>query len=127
MNYKMVDGRPVIEQYNECLRILGQFEQHGLEMDEAISVSSIIDKLPPSWKDYKHHLKHKKEELSLVELGSSFRIEESLRAQELVWVKDKDKDIGGSSVNMVEESCEASFSGALTRWFYDTRFMIFKH
>ncbi|GJV55264.1 zinc finger, CCHC-type containing protein [Tanacetum coccineum] len=46
-------------------------------MDEAIRVSCIIDKLPPSWKDFKHTLKHKKEELTLVELGSHLRIEES--------------------------------------------------
>ncbi|GJX60713.1 zinc finger, CCHC-type containing protein [Tanacetum coccineum] len=43
-------------------------------------VSCIIDKLPPSWKDFKHTLKHKKEELTLVELGSHLRIKESLRA-----------------------------------------------
>ncbi|GKA81642.1 hypothetical protein Tco_0788334 [Tanacetum coccineum] len=79
-NYKMVDSRPVMEQYNELLRILGQYTQHGLKMDESISVSSIIDKLPPSWKDYKHTLKHGKDDLSLVQLGSHLRIEESLRA-----------------------------------------------
>ncbi|GKA29479.1 hypothetical protein Tco_0715724, partial [Tanacetum coccineum] len=42
--------------------------------------SSIIDKLPPSWKDFKHTLKHNKDELSLVQVGSHFRIEETLRA-----------------------------------------------
>nr|GEZ16213.1 zinc finger, CCHC-type [Tanacetum cinerariifolium] len=63
MNYKMVDNRPVMEQYHEMLRILGQYTQHNLMMDEAISVAVIIDKLPPSWKEFKHGLKHKKEEL----------------------------------------------------------------
>nr|GEU91947.1 zinc finger, CCHC-type [Tanacetum cinerariifolium] len=67
-NYKMVDSRPVMEQYNELLRILGQYTQHGLKMDESISVLSIIDKLPPSWKDFKHTLKHEKDDLSLVQL-----------------------------------------------------------
>ncbi|GJV48851.1 hypothetical protein Tco_1439063 [Tanacetum coccineum] len=38
----------LMEQYHELLRILGQFTQHGLKMDESISLSSIIDKLPPS-------------------------------------------------------------------------------
>ncbi|GJX88992.1 zinc finger, CCHC-type containing protein [Tanacetum coccineum] len=71
-------------------------------MDEAISVSSIIDKLPPSWKDFKHMLKHNKDELSLVQLGSHFRIEETLRMEESG--KGKGKDIAGSSsVNMVED------------------------
>ncbi|GKA11980.1 hypothetical protein Tco_0691526 [Tanacetum coccineum] len=78
-NYKMADSRPVMEQYNKLLGIIGRFTQHKMNMDEAIQVSCIIDKLPPSWKDFKHTLKHKKEELTLVELGSHMRIEESLR------------------------------------------------
>ncbi|XP_057452134.1 uncharacterized protein LOC130743941 [Lotus japonicus] len=100
-NYKMVESRSVMEQYNELLRILGQFTLHGLKMDETISVSSIIDKLPPSWKDFKHNLKHGKDELSLVQLGSHLRIEESLRAQESD--KGKGKEVAGPSVNMIEE------------------------
>ncbi|GKB68235.1 zinc finger, CCHC-type containing protein [Tanacetum coccineum] len=100
-NYKMVDSRPVMEQYNELLRILGQYTQHGLKMDESISVSSIIDKLPPSWKDFKHTLKHGKDDLSLVQLGSHLRIEESLRAHDSD--KGKGKEVGGPSVNMTEE------------------------
>ncbi|GKF10841.1 zinc finger, CCHC-type containing protein [Tanacetum coccineum] len=73
-NYKMVDSRPLMEQYNELLRILRQYTQHGLKMDESISVSSIIDKLPPSWKEFKHTLKHGKDDLSLVQLGSHFNL-----------------------------------------------------
>ncbi|GJZ96151.1 zinc finger, CCHC-type containing protein, partial [Tanacetum coccineum] len=77
--YKITDSRPVLEQYNKLLGILGRFTQHKMNMDEDIQVSCIIDKLPLSWKDFKHTLKHKKEELTLVELGSHLRIEESLR------------------------------------------------
>ncbi|GJV72064.1 zinc finger, CCHC-type containing protein [Tanacetum coccineum] len=100
-NYKMVDSRPVMKQYNELLRILGQYTQHGLKMDESISVLSIIDKFPPSWKDFKHTLKHGKDYLSLVQLGSHLRIEESLRAQDSD--KGKGKEVVGPSVNMAEE------------------------
>nr|GEW28938.1 zinc finger, CCHC-type [Tanacetum cinerariifolium] len=99
-NYKMVDSRPVIEQYNKLLRILGQYTQHGLKIDESISVSSIIGKFPTSWKDFKHTLKHGKDNLSLVQLSSHLRIEESLRVQD----SDKEgKKVGGPSVNMTEE------------------------
>ncbi|GJV58944.1 zinc finger, CCHC-type containing protein [Tanacetum coccineum] len=100
-NYKMVDSRPVMEQYNELLRIIGQYTQHGLKMDESISVSSIIDKLPPSRKDFKHTLKHGKDDLSLVQLGSHLRIEESLKAQDND--KGKGKEVVGPSVNMTKE------------------------
>ncbi|GJY15646.1 hypothetical protein Tco_0386068, partial [Tanacetum coccineum] len=47
-NYKMVDSKLVIEQFNELLRILGQYTQHGLKKDESISVSSTIDKFAAS-------------------------------------------------------------------------------
>ncbi|GKE36773.1 hypothetical protein Tco_1460178 [Tanacetum coccineum] len=60
--------------------ILEQYTQHGLKIDESISVSSVIDKLPPSCKDFNNTLKHGKDDLSLVQLGSHLRIEESLRA-----------------------------------------------
>ncbi|GJY26813.1 zinc finger, CCHC-type containing protein [Tanacetum coccineum] len=100
-NYKMTDSRPVLEQYNELLGILGRFTQHNMNMDESIKVSCIIDKLPPSWKDFKHTLKHLKEELTLIELGSHLRIEESLRAQDND--KPKGNNVAGPSVvNMVE-------------------------
>jgi len=45
-------------------------------------VSSIIDKLPSSWKDFKYSIQHKKEDPSLEELANSLRIEEEFRKQE---------------------------------------------
>ncbi|CAM8990003.1 unnamed protein product [Rhodiola kirilowii] len=81
-NYKMVDSRPVMEQFHEIQRILGQFPQRNLKMDEAISVSSIIDNLPPAWKDFRRTLKHKKEDISLVELAKELRMEEELCVRE---------------------------------------------
>ncbi|GKD01370.1 hypothetical protein Tco_1171644 [Tanacetum coccineum] len=89
-NYKMTNSRPVLDQYNELLGILGRFTQHKMNIDEAIQVSCIIDKLPHSWKNFKHTLKNNKEELTLVELGSHLRIEESLKAQ------DSDKPKGNN-------------------------------
>nr|KAJ0203629.1 hypothetical protein LSAT_V11C500229240 [Lactuca sativa] len=102
MGYKMIDCRPVMEQYHEMLRIPGQFAQHNLKMDEAIVVAMIIDKPPPSWKDFKHNLKHNKEELTLTQLGSHLRIEESLRTQELDNNPKGKNQVGSSSVNMVD-------------------------
>nr|GEW69960.1 zinc finger, CCHC-type [Tanacetum cinerariifolium] len=94
-NYKITDSRPVLKQYNELLRILRRFTQHKMNMDESIQVSCIIDKLPPSWKDFKHTLKHLKEELTLIELGSHLRIEESLKVQ------DNDKPKGNNVAELI--------------------------
>ncbi|KAH9780112.1 CCHC-type domain-containing protein [Citrus sinensis] len=100
-NYRMVDNRLVVEQYNEILHILDQFNQHNMKMDESIIVSSIIDKLPPSWKDYKKSLKHSKEEISLDGLGQSLRIEEELKLNSL-----EDQATMSSKINVVEERKE---------------------
>nr|GEX52831.1 zinc finger, CCHC-type [Tanacetum cinerariifolium] len=52
-------------------------------------------------KDFKHTLKHGKDDLSLVQLGSHLRIEESLRAQDSD--KGKGKEVARPSMNMTEE------------------------
>ncbi|GKA11861.1 zinc finger, CCHC-type containing protein, partial [Tanacetum coccineum] len=101
-NYKMTGSRPVMEQYNELLGIIGRFIQHKMNMDEAIQVSYIIDKLPPSWKDFKHTLKHNKEELTLVELGNHLCIEESFMAQ------DSDKQ-RATMLNIVNDNIGSAF------------------
>lgn len=54
----MVDGS--VEQFHEALHIISQFCLHNMNMDECIIVSSIVNKFPPSWKDYKKSLKHTK-------------------------------------------------------------------
>ncbi|CAM8890197.1 unnamed protein product [Rhodiola kirilowii] len=100
-SYKMVDARPVMEQFNELIRILGQFAQNKMKMDDSIAVSSIIDKLPPLWKDFKHKLKHKKEKMSLEELGGELQVEESIRIQEEN--ANKKETIESSSVHVVED------------------------
>ena len=51
-------------------------------MDEDIQVMSIIDKFPPSWKEFKHTLKHMKGDLTLIELESHINIEQGLRNHE---------------------------------------------
>ncbi|GJV40577.1 zinc finger, CCHC-type containing protein [Tanacetum coccineum] len=112
----MNDLRPVMEQYNELRGILGRFTQHKINMDEAIQVSCIIDKLPPSWKDFKHTLKHKKDELTLIELDSHLRIEESLGYGKPGHLKKDCK--GGKFGNKANGSCtNGSVDGSTRCWF----------
>nr|GEV08362.1 zinc finger, CCHC-type [Tanacetum cinerariifolium] len=59
--------------------------------------------------NFKHTLKHKKEELTLVELGSHLRIDESLRVQD----SDKPKGnnvVGPSVVNMVKHNNSSRYN-----------------
>ncbi|KAK3021850.1 hypothetical protein RJ639_046239 [Escallonia herrerae] len=93
----MVDGRSIMEQFNEIKSILDRYSQHKLALDEFIVVTFIIDKLPPSWKNFRNNLKHRKEDINLDELGTHLRIEEDLRKEE------KSKSEGISKILAVEE------------------------
>ena len=52
---------------------------NDITMDEIYIVSIIIDKLPYTWRDVKHALKHKKEDITLSELAQHHQVEASLR------------------------------------------------
>ncbi|GJR72785.1 zinc finger, CCHC-type containing protein [Tanacetum coccineum] len=58
-------------------------------------------------KDFKHTLKHKKEELTLVELGSHLRIEESLKVQDSD--KPKGNNVAGPQLNIVNDNIALAF------------------
>ncbi|KAJ9541342.1 hypothetical protein OSB04_027848 [Centaurea solstitialis] len=58
--------------------------------------------LPPSYKEFKHTLKHHKEELSLVQLDSHVRLRKSFRDQESEKEKVK-PDVGHPFIHMVKE------------------------
>nr|GFC53698.1 hypothetical protein [Tanacetum cinerariifolium] len=60
-------------------------------------------------KYFKHTLKHKKEELSLVELGSHLCIEESLKVRDNDKPKSNNVD-GHSVVNMVEHNNSSRYN-----------------
>ncbi|GKA66146.1 zinc finger, CCHC-type containing protein, partial [Tanacetum coccineum] len=57
--------------------------------------------------DFKHTLKHLKEELTLVELGSHLRIEESLRVQDSD--KPKSNNVVGPQLNIVNNIGKSAF------------------
>ncbi|XP_019194751.1 PREDICTED: uncharacterized protein LOC109188561 [Ipomoea nil] len=90
-DYKMVDNRPIMEQFHEIVRIFGQMRKHDMNMDDSIAIASIIDKFPPSWKKVQHTLKHKKEALTMEQLGVDHRVEEGIKLQE-------SKNAGGAKV-----------------------------
>ncbi|GKA46889.1 hypothetical protein Tco_0739772 [Tanacetum coccineum] len=67
-----------------------------MNMDEPIQVASIIDELPPTWKNVKKNLKHQKDDMSLKELGKHLFVEEQYR------LENKTND-DASKVHVVEE------------------------
>ncbi|KAF7815456.1 Retrovirus-related Pol polyprotein from transposon TNT 1-94 [Senna tora] len=74
-------------------------ERQKWENDDYICTGHILnDKLPSSWKDFKKNLKHKKEDISLEQLGNHLRLEEEYRKQDA----EKETNVQ-EKVHMVEE------------------------
>ena len=51
-------------------------------LSETFQVAAIIEKLPPTWKDFKNYFKHKRNEMSIEDLIIRLRIEEDNRGSE---------------------------------------------
>ncbi|XP_073222528.1 uncharacterized protein [Cicer arietinum] len=114
-NYKMVDNKSVMEQMNEIERILNNYKQHQMHMDETIIVSCIIDKLPPSWKDFKKYMKHKKYDISLEQLGNHLRLEEKFLKR-----KNKEKNSSATKDNLVAVIFGLNMIEDVESWWIDS-------
>ena len=71
---------------------------HDINLDKIFIVSSIIDKLPPSWRNLRHALKYKKEDISLSNLWQHIVVESNIWAHE--GQKDFNPNVG--IINMDE-------------------------
>ncbi|XP_050210126.1 uncharacterized protein LOC126660602 [Mercurialis annua] len=79
LKYQMTDDKSVEAQSHEVQKIAHEFISEGMVLDEQFQVAVLIDKLPPSWKDFKNYLRHKTKEFSLESLITRLRIEEEAR------------------------------------------------
>ena len=78
----MVDSKTVISQVQEFQMILHEIHAEGMSLSESFQVAAIIEKLPPSWKDFKNYLKNKRKEMNLEDLIVRLRIEEDNQISE---------------------------------------------
>lgn len=82
LKYVMADDKSVEAQSHELQKIAHEIISEGMTLDEQFQVAVMIDKLPPSWKDFKNILGHKTKEFSLESLITRLRIEEESRKQD---------------------------------------------
>ncbi|KAK3035211.1 hypothetical protein RJ639_034599 [Escallonia herrerae] len=82
LDFKMVDSKTVISQVQEFQLILHDIHAEGMVLGESFQVTALIEKLPPTWKDFKNYLKHKRKEMKLEDLIVRLRIEEDNRQSE---------------------------------------------
>ncbi|XP_050369196.1 uncharacterized protein LOC126787335 [Argentina anserina] len=82
LNCKMSDAKSVVKQVEELQITAHELVADGMGLNETFLVASIIEKLPPSWKDFKIYLKHLSEEMNLEQLILKLRVEEENRKNE---------------------------------------------
>ncbi|GKB24442.1 retrovirus-related pol polyprotein from transposon TNT 1-94 [Tanacetum coccineum] len=79
--------------------LLHKIHAEGMTVSEAFQVAAIIEKLPPSWVDFKNYLKHKRKEMSVEDLIVRLCIKEDNKlAQKNTYTPDSAK------ANMVEHA-----------------------
>ncbi|GJY01852.1 pol polyprotein [Tanacetum coccineum] len=103
--YKMVDSKNVISQVQDLQVLLHNIHAEGMTLSETFQAAAIIEKLPPSWVEFKNYLKHKRKEMSVEDLVVHLRIEEDNKlAQKDIYAPDSAK------ANMVEHDVSSSTS-----------------
>ena len=72
----MVDSKTVLSQGQELQVDVYDIHVERMTPSETFQVAAFIEKLPPTWRDFKNYLKHKRKKLSLEDLIFGLRIEE---------------------------------------------------
>ena len=68
-------------------------------------MTTIIEKLPPAWKDFKNYLKHKRKEMSIEDLVIELHIEEDNRGSN----KKMTKNANEAKANIMEHGQSSKF------------------
>ncbi|XP_076882866.1 uncharacterized protein LOC143531458 [Bidens hawaiensis] len=76
LDFKMIDSKTVMSQVQDLQVILHDIHAEGMSLSETFQVACIIEKLPPSWVDFKNYLKHKRKEMTIEDLVVRLRIKE---------------------------------------------------
>ncbi|XP_015166958.1 uncharacterized protein [Solanum tuberosum] len=80
LDYKLSDSKIVGSQMQELQLIFLDLIAKDMVVNEAFQVAAMIEKLPPSWNDFKNYLKHKRKEMKLEDLVIRLKIEEDKKA-----------------------------------------------
>ena len=88
----------MVSQIQELQVIFHEIHVEGMMLSETFQVATIIEQLPPAWKDFKNYLKHKIKEMSIEYLIIGLRIEEYNNGSK----KKGTHNLGEAKANFVE-------------------------
>jgi hypothetical protein len=84
-DYRMVDGRPVVEQAHKIQTLVKELKIFGCVLRDKFVADCIIAKLPQAWTDFATSLKHKRHEFGIADLIGSLDVEEKTRVKRHSW------------------------------------------
>nr|GEU58106.1 Pol polyprotein [Tanacetum cinerariifolium] len=73
----MVYSKNMISQVQDLQVLLHDIHAEGMTLSETFQVVAIIEKLPPSWVEFKNYLKYKQKEISVEDLLFVFKFQET--------------------------------------------------
>ncbi|CAN0840217.1 Retrovirus-related Pol polyprotein from transposon TNT 1-94, partial [Linum grandiflorum] len=79
LKFTLKDDKPIMEQVHTYENLAAEVLAEGMKICEIFQANVLIEKLPDSWEDYQMKLKHKKKDMSLRELVTHMKIEETSR------------------------------------------------
>ncbi|XP_024959795.1 uncharacterized protein LOC112500524 [Cynara cardunculus var. scolymus] len=82
LNFKTSDAKSVVKQVEELQVLVHELDTEGMGINPNFLVGSIIENLPPSWRDFKLYLKHLTEDMSFDQLVLKLRVEKDNRNSE---------------------------------------------
>ncbi|KAL9235840.1 hypothetical protein vseg_010574 [Gypsophila vaccaria] len=97
LEFQMVDGKPIMEQVHVYENLCADVINEGMKLDDVFLANVLLERFPPSWSDYRNHLKHKKKDLSLQDVVGHMRTEEANRLKD----KPVSLPVSAAKVNLV--------------------------